>query len=334
MKKQPRNQIIPIFFTFDRYYVLAACVAIHSLLKTASSQYQYHLYVVHTGLQDRHQKRLQKVVNKFSNAKLFFKDSSCYETYWDNYRNKAHFSKEIFYKLTAAEMFPEYDRILFSDVDVIFKNDISESFFFYPEEKFYFAGTRSILESKILSSYNKDFSPEERAIISKYEISAGYMLINTKELRADNKQQALMACFRQNANRFILPEQDCIALCCAPHIRFMPYKYGVGHYLFKYNPASLQFNSYNDWDNEDKLQSYREMLDQVIQLHYLGPNKPWNSPFVLKYKEWLKCCLNSGQFAYYLWTQPLFLVQRFKRYSLSRFIRKILRRLHTIQSFI
>ncbi len=38
-------ETIPIFFTFDRYYVLAACVAFHSLLTNAAPEYQYQLYV-------------------------------------------------------------------------------------------------------------------------------------------------------------------------------------------------------------------------------------------------------------------------------------------------
>ena len=36
-------ETIPIFFTFDRYYVLAACVAFHSLLTNAAPEYQYQL---------------------------------------------------------------------------------------------------------------------------------------------------------------------------------------------------------------------------------------------------------------------------------------------------
>lgn len=321
------HPIIPIFFTFDKYYVLAAGVAIHSLLENASKQYQYHLYVVHAGLKECYKKRLQKVVQRFPNAKLFFKDASSYVTSWDTFQHKSHFSKEIFYKLTAAEMFPEYDRILFSDVDVIFKNDISESFFLYQDEKFYFSGTFSIVNTNMLPSYERDFSPEERSIISKYEVSAGYMLINLKELREDNMQQKLMDCFRQNASRLILPEQDCIALCCAPHIRFLPYEYVVCNYLFKHD-LTLSLRPYNPWGGENTPQTYKEVLEHTIQLHYPGPNKPWNNPFVLKYKEWLRCCLNAGQFGYYLWLQPQFLVQRFKRYSLSRFIRKLKKRLH------
>ena len=322
------NPAIPIFFTFNKYYVLAACVAIHTLLEKASKQYRYHLYVVHTGLKEGHKKRLQKVVQSFPNAELFFKDASSYATSWETFQHKSHFSKEIFYKLTAAEMFPEYDRILFSDVDVVFKNDISESLFLYQDEKFYFAGTYSIVDHNMLPAYEKDFSLEERSIISKYEVSAGYMLINLKMLRKNNMQQKLMDCFRQNAYRLILPEQDCIALCCAPHIRFLPYEYVVCNHYFKQDFSVRPLRLYNPWGGENTLHTYRKMLENTIQLHYPGPNKPWNNPFVFKYKEWLKCCLNAGQFGYYLWLQPQFLLQRFKRYSLSRFIRKLKKRLH------
>ena len=47
-------QTIPIFFTFDRYYVVPACVAIYSLLKNASKEYFYQLFVLHTDLNERH----------------------------------------------------------------------------------------------------------------------------------------------------------------------------------------------------------------------------------------------------------------------------------------
>lgn len=235
-------ETIPIFFTFDRYYVLAACVAFHSLLTNAAPEYQYQLYVVHTDLQPHHIQRIKKVVSHFHNANIQFKNASHYDTAWDKLRNKSHFSKEIFYKLTAAEMFPQYERILFSDVDVLFTADISSSFFLYPNEKFYYVGTRPIQENTNLPRYAKEFTQEEIRLISDYEISAGYMLINLKCIREDNKQIELTQFFHNNLNRLILPEQDCIALCCAPYLRFMPYKYVVCAFQFHEDPQRVKFN--------------------------------------------------------------------------------------------
>lgn len=86
-------ETIPIFFTFDRYYVLAACVAFHSLLTNAAPEYQYQLYVVHTDLQPHHIQRIKKVVSHFHNANIQFKNASHYDTAWDKLRNKSLFQK-------------------------------------------------------------------------------------------------------------------------------------------------------------------------------------------------------------------------------------------------
>ena len=48
-------QKIPVFFTFDANYLLAAKVAIHSMMKHASRQYWYELYVFHTTLSPKAQ---------------------------------------------------------------------------------------------------------------------------------------------------------------------------------------------------------------------------------------------------------------------------------------
>lgn len=123
---------IPIFFTFDHHFVLAAGVAFHTLLEKADARYHYNLYVVHTDLKPHHMKRLQHVVGRFPNAEVAFIDASEYDTGWAGLRHKSHFSKEIFYKLTAADLFPQYDRILFSDVDVILPTTLPRPTSFSP----------------------------------------------------------------------------------------------------------------------------------------------------------------------------------------------------------
>lgn len=318
---------IPIFFTFDRYYVLAAGVAFHSLLKHASPRYHYMLYVVHTSLSAHHCTLLRRIVEQFPYASIIFKDASGYDTGWEQLQNKSHFSKEIFYKLTAAGMFPEYDRILFSDVDVIFTADISPSFFLFPNEKFYYAGARPILVNESLPAYRKDFTPEEIKIINQYEFSAGYMLINLKCIREDDMQPKLIRFFHQNLHRLRLPEQDCIALCCYPYLRFLDYKYVVCNYMYAKRPEILEFNTNNPLlsDRNKALSLFQEMLDEVVQLHYPGAEKPWNNPRVLKFKVWQQACRDAALYGYYLRLQPLFVWQRLKRYNVKRFLRKVWR---------
>lgn len=317
--------VIPIFFTFDRYYVLAACVAFYSLLEKASRKYQYHLYVVHTGLKAHHQQRLQKVVSRFPDATLTFVTAPENNTGWNELQNKAHFSKEIFYKMTAASMFPQYDRILFSDVDVIFLDDISESYSLFPNDKFYFAGTRPIGKNNNLVHYQNDFTAAEIETISQYEISAGYMLINLKAIRQDNMEERLTTCFKDNLWRLRLPEQDCIALCCHPYICFMDYRYMIVNSLFQADPDTMAFNANNPLlhDSQKAKETLLAALEHVVQLHYPSEYKPWNNRHVLKFAEWMSVCRRAGLYGYYLRLQPLFVYQRLKRYSLKRFLKKM-----------
>ncbi len=323
------KQTIPIFFTFDRYYVLAACVAFDSLLDKASKAYFYRLYVVHTGLDEKSKRRLRRVVERYkANASLEFVVAPGYDTGWTALSHKAHFSKEVFYKMTAANLFPQYDRILFSDVDVIFTADISSSYFLYPDEKFYFAGTRPLMENRNLPGYAKDFTQEEIDLINTYEISAGYMLINLKAIREDGIEAKLVRFFQRNAARLILPEQDCIALCCYPFLKFMDYKYVVCNSQFGLNTADIAFNTNNPFlkDRKEAIRIYHKMLAECVQLHYPGADKPWNNPRVLKFKEWWKACGHARMRGVYFREQFLFLRQRMKRYDLSRFIGKLRRK--------
>lgn len=315
---------IPVFFTFDHHFVLAAGVAFHTLLEKADARYHYNLYVVHTDLKPHHMKRLQHVVGRFPNAEVAFIDASEYDTGWAGLRHKSHFSKEIFYKLTAADLFPQYDRILFSDVDVIFTDDIAPAYFLFPDEKFYYAGTRPIQENNNLPRYRAHFTPEEIQTISQYEISAGFMLINLKLLRADYRQPQLTEFFRRNVDRLILPEQDCIALCLAPDIRFLDYKYVVCASQYFNDPDQLRYNPNNPLlaDRHAAAACYRKMLREVVQLHYPGADKPWNHPLTPRFDLWIRACRRAGLMGYYLQCQPQFLLQRLKRYNLRRFIQK------------
>ena len=153
-------QKIPVFFTFDANYLLAAKVAIHSMMKHASPQYWYELYVFHTTLSTKAQQSLQNSLKEFAYAELHFINVTQYDEKIKNFGTKAHYSKEIFYKLIATDVLPQYDRIICSDVDVVFTGDFSPVFFMFPNEKFYYAGVGPI-ENSSMPYYRQDFITAE-----------------------------------------------------------------------------------------------------------------------------------------------------------------------------
>lgn len=320
---------IPVFFTFDRNYVVAAEVAIYSLLKYASPAYEYKLYVLHTDIPASLQKEMAKLAGRFKNTSLEFINTSLFNDDRNILTSKSHFSKEIYYKLIAAEIFPQYDRIICSDVDVVFLHDISESYFMHADKFFYFAGVGQILESDRMKSYKDKFNEEEINLLKK-EIAAGYLLMNLKAIREHSMQKRLTDYYKANYHRLCLPEQDCIILCCWPAIEYLPMKFCVCNSYYKENPDTAAFYRENDgWPTTRQEASllFREALENPVQLHYVGACKPWNSLSVTKQGIWFSLLRESGCTARFLKHLPRFIGQRLKKYKLKRFLSKVSKRL-------
>ncbi len=324
-----KNNKIPICFTFDRNYVLPAEVAIYSLLYTASKQYVYKLYILHTDLVTKDKKYLQQIVNNFANASLEFIDVSKLALPWTQFDNKSHFSKEIYFKLILAGIFPQYDRIIISDVDVIFNDDISPLYHRTPEKEFYYSGmgpidTESLQQRMCLY---KGFTREEQDSLY-HEIAAGLMLVNLFAIRRDNKENALINCYKQNYKRFILPEQDCIALVCWPNLDYFPTRYLVSNLFYKKNFKNCHFFEDNPQFSGDKstaISYLQDALDNPVQLHYVGTHKPWNSFCCAKYRLWLRWLHKTPfrtQVQYLLVFPKMYWKRISQQYNFKRFISK------------
>lgn len=319
-------RLIPIFFTFDEHYVVPAIVTFYSLLRHANPAHRYALHVLHPGLSSRAQRELQRVVGKFPYATLEWHDTSSDEVVKDC-PSKSHFSKEIYFKLCAPELFPQYDRVLCSDVDVVFLGDVSEALFAFEGEDFYYAGIDTLLPTQRANCY-RSFSPDEQQRLAE-EICAGFLLFNLTALRRDNMQSLWTAYYKENYARLPFPEQDCMALCAGHSVRYLSPRYCVCNHYYKVDVAHTDFyelcRSLPAGDGERR-RAFAEVLQHPVQLHYIGANKPWNSFCVAKQTLWFKYLWKSGAVGYYLCELPRILRHRLRRYSLSRFVRKLITR--------
>lgn len=315
---------IPVFFTFDRHYVVPAAVAFHSLLRHADPQYTYHLYVLHTDVSENDRHRLTQLVEQSGKGTLKFIDVSAFDT--NAIRGqKGHFSKEIYYKLLAPDLFPQYDRIICSDVDVVFTGDIAPSYFLYSNEFFYYAGVGQVLESDRMAKYGNDFMPNELHILQK-EIAAGYMILNLKLMREYNIQRQLTEFYQANYPRLRLPEQDCLILCCYPYVRQLPLRFVVANTYYRIPPEQADFCHYSDVlpaDRKECERLYADALAHPVQLHFVGADKPWNSLQVPQSSIWWRALRESGFTSRYLCALPGIVRQKLRRYSLRRFLNKL-----------
>ena len=276
-------------FCFNNEYAIAAAVAFRSLLENASKDYFYKLYVSHADVSVENQQKLHEIVLEFQeHASLeFLQMQNCFEDLWKKTKTKGHFSKEAFYKLVAPSLFPQYEKIIISDVDVLFLGDVSPSYFSLdPAEDIYVAGVGGVGKILyILDDYKNDFSPEE---ISKIVINAAYMVYNLNKMRKDNLESFFLKCVESNYLRILQLEQDVINLCCSPKIKFLPLKYMMCTYVYDL------YKTDEDFDNDETFSRLEltEAMENPVALHYSGHKKPWKEDCT-KAEEWFRYVMKT-----------------------------------------
>ena len=115
---------IPVVFCFDKRIVLGASVAIKSLMDSAGEDTSYDIRVFHSDIDIDDQKNItlladgtrHNIVFHYINPDIF-KGAP--------YNNKS-WTELVYYRLLIPEVMKEYDKVIYSDVDVLFKGDLSE----------------------------------------------------------------------------------------------------------------------------------------------------------------------------------------------------------------
>lgn len=290
------SKIIPMMFCFDKNYAIPAAVAFYSLLENNKKEalgggVEFRLYVVHNDIPLEHQNKLHETIKPFNHfAKLeFIDDNGRFNEVWHSIEAKNHFSQEMFYKLAAPSLFPQYEKIIISDVDVVFLGNVIYEFEnFNTDQEYLIGGVVSnnpesffpIPKQGYLSGYIK-FSQDELKSIQ-YGIAGGYLIINLKQWRLNSIEEKAIKFLEQKSKILILPEQDVLSIICYPHIKNIHPAHIVGH------------TSWIKWGNNFKKltpniytqQEINEMHNSPIQLHYIGGAKPWNTPSEPKSEIW------------------------------------------------
>nr|WP_257875409.1 glycosyltransferase [Helicobacter sp. 12S02232-10] len=232
--------------------------------------------------------KLYETIAPFSYCELeFIHTKGRFEKLWKTIPSKHHFSKEMLYKLFAASFFPQYDKIIISDVDVVFLDDVSESFLaFDTNEKSYLAGIRANEPDAIypLTDWKegyKKFSQTEFESIQN-GIGAGYFIANLKQIRKDNIEQKFLDYLIKNTHKLVLAEQDILNIICYPHIKTLSLRHMICHSMWKQYGEKWE-NLHPNFYTQDQITQARL---HPIQLHYAGNKKPWQYPNAPKSALW------------------------------------------------
>ncbi len=303
------QEIIPIVVTFDNNYCIPAGVSLYSMLAHAKRErervklfYKIHCLVEDLSLENI--AKLEETIAPFSAfSSIEFLDISNEELEpRHNYRkldpliaseikklylklnafSQKRFSKMIMCRFFFASLFPQYDKMIMFDVDTLFVNDISESFFI-PLETHYFGAVRE----KDLIAMNRNSAKDlyelrqmhaktigvadafpnlkEAQILFDNYFNAGFLALNLKSWREENLENQLIAFFLLKNEKLLFNDQDALCFVCRGRILELPYSYNA-HPSFLDTPLFPSFK-------------------EVRMLHFWG-DKPWKLLSVIGAKKW------------------------------------------------
>ena len=268
---------IPVFFTFDNNYAAQCGVTFESLLYNAHYSIFYELYVITSGLDDINIEKLYFIVNKYENASLHIINANNIEINC-NLAEKigdSSFTKDTLYRCipTLFKEFDKYDKIIYSDVDIIVLRDISK-LYHIDVKSYYLAGFKT---PYFLSHETTHLSEEVRSTY----FGGGLWVMNLKKIREDNLCDKVMKIIKDKNIKLVWNDQDIMNIVCAGNVTYFSYEYvSIPHWKHMLEKC----------DYYDEIYQNRELEDAMMRpaiIHYAG-YKPWikcNTP-PPKYEEW------------------------------------------------
>ena len=267
------KKIVPIFFAIDDWYIPFFAVALQSLMDNASKDYNYLIKVLHTNIQKEHQKQIKKYESE--NVNIEFVDLSYYiEKVKDKLYTRDYYSNTTYFRLFLPELYPQYDKVLYLDSDIIVLGDISELYNTDMETNLVAAAPDDIIQ------YNKVFQDYAELVVgvAKYQhyFNAGVLLMNLDELRKFKFQEKFLYLL-EKVKFSIAQDQDYLNRLCKGRVTLVSHDWDVMpyvntetkpeeikliHYNFAYKPWHFEDVPYNEyfWEYAKKTEFYDEIV--------------------------------------------------------------------------
>ena len=244
------EKTIPVVFATNNNYAPYLAVALESVIAHKTEQYVYAVYVLYDKLEKRYLDLFEK--QSFENVQIQCVNVS--ELIDANvFYEKAHFSREMYFRLLIAELFPQYEKVVYLDCDLILRSDIAELF-------------QIDIGDNIIGAVN-DFIDREMYSYCAVELkinpedyfNSGMLVINTK-LFNEHCIKQLCTNLLKSMPRLVYPDQDILNMSC--------------------NGKIYYFNSeWNfQWQHECNQKQFYNAREKIKIIHYASNIKPWKYP--------------------------------------------------------
>lgn len=271
--------IIPIAFAFDSSWTEPACICLSSLMLNSHESTFYEIFIIHSKSEVLDKNKLSLIPQHFKNCKIKYIEI---DNIFDNSFEIRGITTTTYYRLLIPTLIPEYDKIIYSDVDVIFREDLWNIYSSTDLTNNYIAGVNSL--SHLIPDLKKYYESQLK-LNPHSTIYAGNIILNSKALR----ENGIMDVFVEMAKRkYRFQDMDIINIVCSGKIKYISPSFCVTTYF-----SDLYINKKKEllkfWDEEE--------LDKAFDsgiVHYNG-QKPWKG-YCINFDIWWEYYRKSPYF--------------------------------------
>lgn len=264
-----KKNIVPIAFAFDNNLVMPACVCISSLLMSAKPDTFYDIFILHSPKEELTKEKLDLLPHYYSNCRLQYRKVDA--TFDDAFEIRG-ITTPTYYRLLIPDLIPEYDKVIYSDVDVIFRMDLSQ-LYQLDLAGYLLAATKDL--GLNLSKEGKEYIVSTLGLIQGNYLQAGFIIMNNALMRKDKKEKQLKALAKQ---KYKHQDQDILNIACQGKVLYLPPCYNMTNYSYNY--------MLHNYDMVETLYTDEEIRFALSHgnIHYNG-QKPWKG-YCINFDIW------------------------------------------------
>ena len=214
------RKIVPVFFASDKNYIPYLTVAIKSLVDFTTDKHDYRIYILTNDVKDEDITEIRTFEKE--NVKVEIVDvNEKIETIKNKVALRDYYSVSIYFRLFIPSMFPQYEKAIYLDSDIVLNRDIADMYNVDIGSNF----VGAVLDETVFTNKNFIYYVREALdVTEKQYFNSGVLVMNLRKFRDNKIEDDFYNWVNNYSTKFgsVAPDQDYLNCICKNKVKYLP----------------------------------------------------------------------------------------------------------------
>ena len=214
----PESKKIPIFFAVDNSYIPFLAVTLKSIIDNSSKENMYLIKILYTNISEKNINEIKKFQS--DNFNIEFVNLTYYiDKVKDKLYTRDYYTKSTYFRLFIPDLYPQYDKAIYLDSDLVVRVDIADLYFQQIENNL----VAAVPDEAVMNTPEFQTYVEKVVGVSNYRnyFNAGILLMNLDELRKFKFQEKFLYLL-ETVKYTVAQDQDYLNRLCKGRVKILP----------------------------------------------------------------------------------------------------------------